>query len=357
MSPDECELSEDTSVLTVTPQDFLVIRLLGLGGFGKVYLVEYLETQRRYAMKVLSKIAIRKKNQVVHTITERKILSKNSSPFLVKLHFAFQTASHLYMVMDLAPGGELVTHIRKHGYFSQDWVRFYAAEVASGLNWLHERGIIYRDLKPENILLSADGHVLLADFGLCKPGLACAAQAFSICGTPEYISPEVLKGGGYDKSVDYWGLGVLLYVMLCGCMPFNHQDRYDPVSILTTLTMCRLTFKPWVKPEARSLIISLLQVNPIKRLTSFVELQNHEFFSGIDWTTVTAKHLTPPIVPCTGSELDPSNFTYNTQLDNVESSGNEETDMAASGFAVNYENFSFRRKENISNRSSESVIS
>lgn len=357
MQADMCELSEEPSAISVTPQDFLVIRLLGVGGFGKVYLVEFIESQVRYAMKVLSKKSIKKKKQVVHTITERKILSKNSSPFLVKLQFAFQTMSHLYMVMDLAPGGELVTHIRKHGHFCQEWVQFYIAEVASGLNWLHERGIIYRDLKPENILLSADGHVLLADFGLCKPGVACASQAFSICGTPEYISPEVLKGAGYDKSVDYWGLGVLLYVMICGCMPFNHQDRQNPSSILNTLTLCKLTFKHWVSPEARSLISSLLQVNvsliqPLRRLTSFYTLQTHDFFTGLDWAAVVRKSLTPPIIPCSGSELDPANFTYNTQTDNIESSISDETEMSANGFAVNYQNFSFRRRET-STRSSE----
>lgn len=343
----QTELTAEHSVHSVSPQDFLVNSLLGVGGFGKVYLVEFLETQQRYAMKVLSKASIKKKNQVGHIVTERRILSKNSSPYLVKLQFAFQTVSHLYMVMDLAPGGELVTHIRKHGRFPQDWVQFYIAEIASGLNWLHERGIIYRDLKPENILLSADGHVLLADFGLCKPG---ASHAFSVCGTTEYISPEVLRGLGYDKSVDYWGLGVLLYVMLCGCMPFNHTNRTDPTLILNTLTLSRLMFKPWVSEEARALITSLLQVNvssrqPIKRLTRYSAFKTHEFFRGFDWNAIDTRSLAPPISPCTGSELDPSNFTYNTQTDNIEGIGTEETEMAANGFAVNYENFSFRRRD------------
>jgi serine/threonine protein kinase len=325
-----------------------VIKLLGVGAFGKVYLVEFLETSKRYAMKVLSKTSVKKKKQVLHTLTERKVLSKNSSPFLVKLQFAFQTRSHLYMVMDLASGGELVAHIRKHSYFPQDWCQFYAAEVASSLNWLHERGIIYRDLKPENILLSSDGHVLLADFGLCKPGVGRAAQAFSVCGTPEYIAPEVLKGLGYDKSVDYWGLGVVLYVMLCGCMPFLHRDRNDTGMILNTITLAKLTFQPWVSPEAKALVLDLLVVNvrpsqPLQRLTSFQDLQAHRFFAGVDWSLVDSKRSTPPIVPCHESELDPDNFTYNSQIDvNIDMSS-DDSEIEASGFAVDYKNFSFRR--------------
>jgi serine/threonine protein kinase len=334
--------------LHVSPQDFLVIKLLGVGAFGKVYLVEFLETSKRYAMKVLSKTSVKKNRQVLHTLTERKVLSKNSSPFLVKLQFAFQTSSHLYMVMDLASGGELVAHIRRHSYFPQDWCQFYAAEVVSGLNWLHEHGIIYRDLKPENTLLSSDGHVLLADFGLCKPGVERAAQAFSVCGTPEYIAPEVLKGLGYDRSVDYWGLGVVLYVMLCGCMPFLHSDRNDAGKILNTITLAKLSFQPWVSAEARALVLDLLAINvrpsqPLQRLTSYQALQAHPFFAGVDWSLVDSKRSTPPIVPCHGSELDPDNFTYSSQIDDNSEMSADESENEVSGFAVDYQGFSFRR--------------
>lgn len=246
---------------TVTAQDFSIERLLGVGGFGKVYLVEHISSGKKYAMKVLSKKLVKQLKQITHTINERQILSKNSCYFLVRLHYAFQTPDKLFMVMDFAAGGELFMHIRENNYLTEERTKFYAAEILLALDWLHRKGVIYRDLKPENVLLDKDGHVKISDFGLSKVGLNTSKQAYSICGTPEYMAPEVLQGEGHDKAVDYWSLGSLIYVMLSGTSPFMHADRENRLAILGSLKKTKILMKPWFSVDAINLITRLITVN------------------------------------------------------------------------------------------------
>lgn len=245
----------------VTTQDFGVQQLLGVGGFGKVYLVVHLPSGKKYAMKVLSKKLIRELKQITHTINERQILSKNSCPFLVRLHYAFQTPDKLFMVMDFAAGGELFMHIRESNYLTEERSKFYAAEILVALDWLHRKGVVYRDLKPENVLLDKDGHIKLSDFGLSKTGVDSNMQAFSICGTPEYMAPEILQGQGHDSAVDYWSFGSLIYTMLAGSSPFRHAERENRLAILRSLKETKVPMKYWFSTEAVDLIGRLLTVD------------------------------------------------------------------------------------------------
>jgi serine/threonine protein kinase len=181
-----------------------------------------LEKPQYFAMKVLKKSNLIQRNQLDHTKTERDILQNVHNPFLMRMHYAFQTEDKLYMVMDFLNGGELFFHLRKEQTFKEDRIRFYAAEIILGLEALHQHDIIYRDLKPENILLDEDGHIRLTDFGLSKQGINYLNndQTTTICGTPEYLAPEIVIGEGHGRAVDWWSLGILIYEMLVGRPPF-----------------------------------------------------------------------------------------------------------------------------------------
>lgn len=192
---------------TISLDDFKIEKVLGKGTFGKVFLVAKKDTGQHYAMKSLRKELIERRNQRIHTTTERAILEEAQNPFIVQLRYAFQTPDKLYMVMDFMPGGELFFHLRRSGRFTEDRARFYAAEILLGLEYLHSIAVIYRDLKPENVLLDEEGHLKISDFGLSKSGVTDDSEkAFTFCGTPEYLAPEIIKGIGHNKAVDFWSL-------------------------------------------------------------------------------------------------------------------------------------------------------
>ena len=203
-------------------EDFAIEKVIGKGAFGRVYLVTRKDTGEVYAMKCLRKDLIEEKHQQAYAMSERRILGKVACPYIVQLKCAFQTLDKLYMVMEFVNGGELFVHLRKASHFSEPRARLYAAELLLALEHLHSQGIIYRDLKPENVLLDLEGHVKLTDFGLSK--VLGRKQAFSFCGTPEYIAPEILLGKGYDYSVDFWSFGCLVYEMLSGVPPFYSRN-------------------------------------------------------------------------------------------------------------------------------------
>ena len=278
----------NTSVFSssISREDFDEIKLLGRGSFGKVLLVRYKNNGKLYAMKVLKKSVIKRKREEVHTKTERKILEQINHPFIMSLYFAFQDDKKLYLITEFMQGGELFYHLHREKYFSNDKTKFYSAEIVLALEHLHKNNCIYRDLKPENILFDKEGHIKITDFGLSKVMLESSSEskAFTICGTPEYLAPEILENKGYDKSVDWWSLGAVIYEMLVGYSPFKlkkgqqlsieHYKR--PIPLFNHFT-----------PEAKKIIRELLVVDPKKRLgygkNGTDNIKSHPFFNGINW--------------------------------------------------------------------------
>ena len=206
-------------------------------------------------MKSCKKDMIEKRNQSTRLKTEREIMGGVEHPFIVQLRFAFQTSDKLYMIMDFISGGELFFHLRKAKRFTEEKTRFYGGEILLALNYLHSNDIIYRDLKPENILIEADGHIKLTDFGLSKIFFSSEKTAFSFCGTPEYLAPEILQEVGHDKSVDYWGLGILLYEMLAGVPPFQNKNQE---MLFKDIVSKPPPMKPIFSSQAVSLLSALL---------------------------------------------------------------------------------------------------
>ena len=210
--------------------DFEFLKMIGKGSFGKVLLARHKKEGQTYAVKVLAKKMILKRNEKAHIMCERNVLLKNlNHPFLVALRYSFQSNDKLYLVVDYVNGGELFFHLQKERYFAEPRAKFYAAEITSALGYLHSQDIVYRDLKPENILLDAEGHIVLTDFGLCKDGLSGRETTNTFCGTPEYLAPEVLRKEAYDRCVDWWCLGAVLYEMMYGLV----RVRLLPTSLLT----------------------------------------------------------------------------------------------------------------------------
>jgi len=278
----------------ISVTDFHFLKVLGKGSFGKVLLVEKKDTGTFYAMKILRKDAVAKRNQKFHTKAERQILETLNSPFIVKLHYAFQTKDKLYLVMDFMNGGELFFHLRRDRKFNQERAKFYAAEIILALEYIHSKGVIYRDLKPENILIDLEGHIRLTDFGLSKQGVGGNVKAYTLCGTPEYLAPEILQGFGHDKAVDYWSLGALLYEMLGGMPPFYSKDK---AQMFRNILEKPIEMKPEFSREACSLLSGLLVVQPNKRMSNPKEIKRHEFFRGINWDKLAKKELPAPFKP------------------------------------------------------------
>ncbi|GFG34302.1 hypothetical protein Cfor_07097 [Coptotermes formosanus] len=288
------------------PSDFEFLRVIGKGSFGKVFLAKHKVEQRHYAVKVLSKRLVMKRNEAKHIMSERNVLLKNlNHPFLVGLHYSFQTPDKLYFVLDYINGGELFFHLQRERLFTEERARFYSAEMAAALGYLHSHGVIYRDLKPENILLDSQGHVVLTDFGLSKEGLFPTDTTNTFCGTPEYLAPEVVKKEVYDKSVDWWCLGAVLYEMLYGLPPFYSRNRSEMYDRIVNKP---LRLRPPISASARDILVKLLQKDRHKRLGSgyrgFDEVMHHDFFKPIAWEDLVAKRIPPPFSPNVKDVMD-----------------------------------------------------
>jgi len=260
-------------------------------------------------MKMLRKENVVKRNQVERTKTERHVLETVSHPFIVNLIYAFQTPRKLYFILEYCSGGELFFHLSRAGRFSEGRCRFYFAEILLAIEYLHKLAIIYRDLKPENVLLDADGHVKLTDFGLSKEGIMDNFSAKSMCGTPEYLAPEIIEKKGHGKAVDWYSLGALMYEMLTGLPPFYTRDREK---LFERIRRGELHYPQYVGPVVKSLLQGLLQRDPNRRLgggeADAEEVKAHPFLSGIDWESVVQRRVTPPFQPNVTAQTDVKYF-------------------------------------------------
>jgi len=288
----------------VTKDDFELLNVIGKGSFGKVMQVKKKDDNKIYAMKVLRKEAIIARKQVAHTRAEKSILQKIQHPFIVRLHYAFQTKDKLYMILDYINGGELFFHLKKEGRFPEIRVKFYAAEIVCAMAHLHSLQVVYRDLKPENILIDMEGHICITDFGLSKE-IKPEEGTHTFCGTPEYLAPEVLKGQGHGTAVDWWSLGTLIYEMLTGLPPFYSQN----INIMyQKILNGELRFPSYVSPDAQSLLEGLLTRDVEKRLgsNSSNDVKKHPFFKDIDWDKLEKREMEPPYKPKVKNESDTS---------------------------------------------------
>ena len=295
--------------IKLTFHDFIKLKVLGKGSFGEVLLVKLKANNKYYAMKILIKKQVKLRHQEVHTKTERDLMVKINCPFIVNIKFAFQDEFKLYIITEFMQGGEMFFHLHKEKKFSNEKTRFYIIELILAIEFLHKNNMLYRDLKPENIMIDANGHIKLTDFGLSKMVTKSKEKVFTICGTPQYLAPEILSDDGYDNSVDWWSLGCVMYEMLVGKAPF----RIPKGSYLTAdLYKKKITIPEHVTPEAKDLISQLLVPNPKNRLgygkDGAQKIKAHSYFEGINWNDAWERKLEPPLVPQLENETDLSYF-------------------------------------------------
>ena len=278
--------------------DFDLLKVVGKGSFGKVMQVRKKDTNRIYALKTIRKAKIISRSEVAHTMAERSVLAQINNPFIVPLKFAFQSPEKLYFVLAFVNGGELFHHLTIERRFDINRARFYTAELLCVLECLHGFNVIYRDLKPENILLDSHGHIALCDFGLCKLEIKDEDQTNTFCGTPEYLAPELLHNKGYNKTVDWWTLGVLLYEMLTGLPPFYDENVNEMYRKILTAPL-HFPGSDVVPAAAKDLLTKLLNRDPAKRLgaNGSAEIKAHPFFHSIDWRKLLERKYQPTFKP------------------------------------------------------------
>lgn len=309
-------------------EDWEIVETLGTGTFGRVLLVRQRPSYRphayhpifphlfqgvdplspppqtttqadgqlpHFAMKVLRKSEIVRLKQVEHINSERAILERIRHPFIVELYSTYQDNLNVYMLLSYVPGGELFSHLRRAGRFSADVTRFYLASIILAIENLHSRNIIYRDLKPENLLLDRAGYLRIADFGFAK---IVEDRTFTLCGTPEYLAPEIVLSQGHGKAVDYWALGILAFEMLAGYPPFFDDH---PLGIYEKILRNEVAFPAHIDMYAKDLIRGLLTTDRSKRLGNLrggaKDIMEHAWFSGVDWGSLERKEIGAPIVP------------------------------------------------------------
>ncbi|KAF8522106.1 cAMP dependent protein kinase [Hysterangium stoloniferum] len=293
--------------------DFDVVETLGTGTFGRVLLVKSrnstspLNPIKFFAMKVLRKSEVVRLRQVEHVNSERYILSRVRHPFIVDLYATFQDNLNIYMLLSYVPGGELFTHLRRAGRFTPDVTRFYLATIILALKFLHSYNIIYRDLKPENLLLDSRGYLRLTDFGFAK---RVDDRTWTLCGTPEYLAPEIIQADGHGKAADWWACGILCYEMLVGYPPFFDDHAYG---IYEKILRGRIRWPGDMDPLSREIVRAFLHPDRSKRLGNLIggpeDVLNHPWFRGVDWEALERREIRAPIIPHVSASDDTRHFS------------------------------------------------
>jgi serine/threonine protein kinase len=288
-------------LVEMQPNDFKILKQIGRGSFGDVFKVQKMTgTQTKgniYAMKKLSKKTLKQKDRY-RTMLERRLLTSICHPNIVNCHYAFQDTNDLYLILDYVPSGDMFSLLAYQ--FNENHVRFTTAQIVLALTHLHSHNILYRDLKPENILIDEDGNLKLTDFGLSKELTNPDEITHSFCGTVEYMAPEIIQKTGHGLSADFWSLGVLIYEMLFGHLPFRSHsgNRKETMQLILT---AKLKMPNQITKPTQYILRDLLKRTPIKRLGSSIDgtvkLKNHQFFEGYDWNRVYAQEYKSPLIP------------------------------------------------------------
>ena len=289
-------------------KDFDKLTTVGVGSYGRVRLCKQKKTGNVYVMKILKKNEIIKQKQVDHVYSEFNILSMLKHPFIVQLiGFNFDDPKYIYFILDYVQGGELFTLLRTKGTFPVPQAKFYIAHIITIFEYLHSKNIVYRDLKPENILINKNGYLKLTDFGFAK--ILENEKTYTLCGTPEYLAPEIILNKGHGKAVDWWTLGILLYEMLVGIDPFSDDD---PMKTYQKILKGKINFPKNINKDAKSLIKHLLTQDTTKRFgclkNGVKDILNHRFFEGFDWKNFVYLSMPAPFKPDIKADDDTSNF-------------------------------------------------
>lgn len=284
--------------------DFEILSTLGTGTFGRVRLVKFKGNHNAppFALKMLKKTVVLKLKQLEHIKSEKSVLERFKHPFIITLMTTFQDSTFVYMLLEYACGGELFSRIRREGRFANDVALFYTSEIVLAFEYLHISNIAYRDLKPENILIDKDGHIKITDFGFAKH---ITEKSFTLCGTPEYLAPEIIQNIGHNLSVDWWALGILIYEMIAGFPPFYDEN---PVGIYKKILSGRIEFSRVFGKDVKDLVKKFLQADVSKRYgiggKGIESVKKHRWFRGVDWNIVSRKGIPPPWVPEIRSQDD-----------------------------------------------------
>ncbi|KAM4634471.1 microtubule-associated serine/threonine-protein kinase 4 isoform 4-T4 [Polymixia lowei] len=333
--------------------DFEMMKLISNGAYGAVYLVRHKETKQRFAMKKINKQNLILRNQIQQAFVERDILTFAENPFVVSMYCSFETRRHLCMVMEYVEGGDCATLLKNMGPLPVDMARMYFAETVLALEYLHNYGIVHRDLKPDNLLVTSMGHIKLTDFGLSKVGLMNMttnlyeghiekdAREFSdkqVCGTPEYIAPEVILRQGYGKPVDWWAMGIILYEFLVGCVPFFGDTPEELFGQVISDEINWPEGEDAPPADSQELITLLLRQNPLERMGTggAVEVKHHQFFYDLDWNSLLRQKA--EFIPQLESEDDTSYF--DTRSERYHHLETEEEDTNDEDFNVELRQFS-----------------
>lgn len=288
-------------------EDYDIKQTLGTGSFGRVKLAKHKASGKFYALKMLKKAEIIRLKQVDHCMSENSILGSIHHPFTVNMEGFTQDDRYIYLILEYVPGGELFTYLRGIGRFESGHAALYAGQITLIFEYLHARNIIYRDLKPENLLIAEDGYLKLTDFGFAK---VCEGRTYTLCGTPEYLAPEILLNKGHGKPVDWWTLGILIYEMLAGIDPFTDDD---PMAIYQNILKGNLKFPKNFDKDAKSLVKHLLTADLSKRYGNLKggaeDIKSHRWLASINWENLLQKKILAPYKPTLKSAGDTSNFS------------------------------------------------